>query len=170
MANIFIISNSSALFMGQEIPIAIGKNGFCFSHHKHEGDGKTPLIDLRPTAFFYRPDRVRRIKTFLPTTALKQSDGWCDAPLDREYNQFVARPFRASSENLYRNDHCYDYILATDYNYPNATPHKGSAIFIHIMHDDNRPTAGCIAFRKNDFQRIIASLQKNDSFCMQIKL
>lgn len=170
MANILIVSDKLALFMGQEMPIAIGRNGFCSLSQKHEGDGRTPLVDLKPTAFFYRADRARRIKTTIPTYSIYSHDGWCDAPLDREYNQFVSLPFRASAENLYRNDHCYDYILATDYNYPHAIPHKGSAIFIHIMHDDNRPTAGCVAFRKQDLQRIIANLQENDSFCMQIKV
>jgi L,D-peptidoglycan transpeptidase YkuD (ErfK/YbiS/YcfS/YnhG family) len=84
--------------------------------------------------------------------------------MDSAYNQFVTLPYRASAENLYRHDHRYDYILVTDYNYPDAIPHKGSAIFIHIMHDDKTPTAGCIAFRESDLKRIITSLQVGDCF------
>ena len=164
MANILIQSHNTALFMGQKMPITIGKNGFCNIADKQEGDNKTPVVHLKPVAFFYRADRVRRIKTFLPTLPIYRNDGWCDAPMDTQYNQFVALPYRASAENLYRYDHRYDYILVTDYNYPNATPHKGSAIFIHIMHDDQTPTAGCIAFRKHDLKRIIANLHINDSF------
>lgn len=170
MSDIFIISSQYAIFKGQKIPITIGKNGFCSVLHKQEGDNKTPVVNLKPVLLFYRPDRVRRIKTFLPTFPIHFHDGWCDAPLDRCYNQFITHPFRASAENLYRNDNRYDYILVTDYNYPTAVPHKGSAIFIHIMHDDKTPTAGCVAFEKNDLKRIIASLQYNDTFLMQIKL
>jgi L,D-peptidoglycan transpeptidase YkuD (ErfK/YbiS/YcfS/YnhG family) len=170
MANIIIKSDKIAVFKGQKIPITIGKNGFCPVKDKQEGDNKTPIVTLKPVAFFYRPDRVRRIKTFLPTFPIYRRVGWCDAPLDRYYNQFVTLPFRGSAENLYRNDHRYDYILVTDYNYPDAIPHKGSAIFIHIMHDDKTPTAGCIGFSKDNLKRIIASLQYNDTFCMQIKV
>ena len=164
MAHIQIISPNKALFMGKTIPITIGKNGFCSVADKQEGDNKTPLIDLTPVAFYYRPDRVRRIKTFLPTTSICTYDGWCDMPLDMYYNHYVRLPFRSSAENLYRHDHRYDYILVTDYNYPLATPHKGSAIFIHIMHEDKTPTAGCIGFHADDLKRIIANLQRGDKF------
>lgn len=164
MVSVFIKSEDKALFMGKYIPITIGRNGFCLTQNKQEGDGKTPIIDLEPVALFYRPDRVRCIKTFLPTFPIYKNDGWCDAPLDREYNQYVHLPFRASAENLYRQDHRYDYILVTNYNFPDAQPYKGSAIFIHIMHEDKTPTAGCIGFRADDLKRIIASLKQNDKF------
>jgi L,D-peptidoglycan transpeptidase YkuD (ErfK/YbiS/YcfS/YnhG family) len=164
MAHIFIKSDNTAMFIGQKMPITIGKNGFCSVFDKQEGDNRTPIVDLTPVAFLYRPDRVRRIKTFLPTFAIHKNDGWCDAPLDRHYNQYVILPYTASSENLYRIDHRYDYILVTDYNYPNAEPYRGSAIFIHIMHDDMTPTAGCLGFRKADLKRIITALQYGDRF------
>lgn len=164
MPDIIIESENTALFMGQKMPITIGKNGFCHVSNKIEGDNKTPYVDLTPVAFFYRADRVRRIKSFLPTFAIHKHDGWCDAPLDTQYNQYVTLPYKASAENLYRTDHRYDYILVTDYNYPNAAPYGGSAIFIHIMHDDMTPTAGCIGFQCYDLKRIIACLTLGDRF------
>ncbi len=170
MPHIYIKNATTARFMGQSLPITIGKNGFCLPKDKQEGDKKTPLVDLRPMALFYRPDKVRRIKTFLPTFPIYKNDGWCDAPNDKMYNQFVNLPYKASCENMYRQDRRYDYVLVTDYNYPNAEPYAGSAIFIHICHEDKTPTAGCIGFTEKDLKRIIASLQPNDRFVINATL
>lgn len=164
MPHINIISPSKAEFLGKEIPLAIGKNGFCPISEKIEGDHKTPLVNLKPMALYYRCDRVPLIETFLPTYSIHENDGWCDDPQHPDYNQFITFPFNHSAEKLYRQDHCYDYILVTDYNYPKAEPYKGSAIFIHLMHDDKRPTAGCLAFEKEDLQLIIQNLTPNDYF------
>ncbi len=56
----------------------------------------------RLRAVLYRPDRVRRPRTHLPVRAIRQRDGWCDAPADRNYNRPVRHPYPASAERLWR--------------------------------------------------------------------
>ena len=38
-------------------------------------------------------------------------------------------------------------------------PNKGSAVFIHLT-DDYKPTAGCIALRKKDFEILLKLIDK----------
>ena len=40
----------------------------------------------------------------------------------------------------------HDLVLLTDWNWPKATPGKGSAIFLHRWRRPGYPTAGCVAF------------------------
>ncbi|KEO54208.1 hypothetical protein TP2_04615 [Thioclava pacifica DSM 10166] len=58
-----------------------------------------------------------------------------------------------------RSDPLYDIVLITDWNYPAATPGRGSAIFLHQRRRAGYPTAGCLAFRRDHLiwiaQRII---------------
>ena len=61
-------------------------------------------------------------------------------------------------ENLYRIDHRYDYIISISYN-EQKTPNKGSAIFIHLT-NDYKPTAGCIALKKKDFEILLKLINK----------
>jgi L,D-peptidoglycan transpeptidase YkuD (ErfK/YbiS/YcfS/YnhG family) len=44
----------------------------------------------------------------------------------------------------------YDLILLTDWNWPQAVPGRGSAIFIHTWRRPRRPTAGCVALAQPD--------------------
>ena len=46
----------------------------------------------------YRADRALRPTTALPTRALKQIDGWCDASGDANCNGPVKLPYHASAE------------------------------------------------------------------------
>ena len=168
MSNILVKSPTQCLVYDKMLGMMSGKNGFCAYQDKQEGDLKTPLVSLKPVALYYRSDRVQALDSFLPTYEITQNCGWCDDPSDKNYNQFVTLPYPASAEKLYRDDACYDYFLVTDYNYLNPIPHKGSAIFIHLMHSDHRPTAGCLAFSKADFTFIIKHLQPSDAFVMSI--
>ncbi|PKP67891.1 MAG: hypothetical protein CVT83_07680, partial [Alphaproteobacteria bacterium HGW-Alphaproteobacteria-5] len=47
-------------------------------------------------------------------------------------------------------DPLYDLILPLDWNWPEARPGKGSAIFIHQWRRPGHPTAGCLAFARRD--------------------
>ena len=40
-------------------------------------------------------------------------------------------------------------------------PYKGSAIFIHLT-NDYKPTAGCVALNKNDFDILLKLLDKKN--------
>jgi L,D-peptidoglycan transpeptidase YkuD (ErfK/YbiS/YcfS/YnhG family) len=48
-----------------------------------------------------------------------------------------------------RADPLYDIVLITDYNFPEAVPGKGSAIFLHQHRRAGYPTEGCIALRRD---------------------
>ena len=60
---------------------------------------------------------------------------------------------RETHEKLFRKDSTYDYLIIINYN-KNKTPHKGSAIFLHLT-NNYKPTAGCIAIKKKDFEILL---------------
>ena len=66
-----------------------------------------------------------------------------------EYNHLVRAPYAPSHEQMRRADPFYDVVLVTDWNYPDAEPGKGSAIFLHQWRKPHHPTEGCIAFRRD---------------------
>ncbi len=133
---------------GVTLPCSIGRGGI--THNKREGDLATPAGTHRIAGMLFRPDRIAR--NMLPRWAqpIGPRDLWCDAPEHLAYNQLVRAPFAASAERLCRADPLYDLILVTDWNYPDAAPHRGSAIFLHQWRRPGFPTAGCIALARRD--------------------
>ena len=143
------------IWRGRRYPVEIGRGGL--STTKREGDGATPVGTLRILGMLYRADRLPR-----PTPWAKPigpGDLWCDASGHPAYNQPVRAPFTPSHERLARPDPLYDIVLITDWNYPQATPGKGSAIFLHQRRRAGFPTAGCIAFRRSDLIEIARKLR-----------
>jgi len=61
-------------------------------------------------------------------------------------------------ESLYRTDNIYDYIISISHNH-RKIPNKGSAIFIHLT-DNYKPTAGCVALKKKDFEILLKLINK----------
>lgn len=142
-------------FSGKTYPCAIGRAGLVAAEQKREGDGKTPMGNFRLRGCYYRPDRITPPRTLLPLIALSPDDGWCDDPAHAAYNRPVKLPFAACHERLWRDDHAYDLILPLGYNDDPVVAGRGSAIFLHAMHDDGRPTAGCIAMRREDLLTLL---------------
>ncbi len=131
-----------ALWVGtRRIPCTLGKSGR--THAKSEGDGATPATTLTITACLYRPDRVQRPAPW--AMAIRPNDGWSDEPTDPDYNHLIRRPHAPSHERLWRADPLYDVVLCTDWNWPDAVPGAGSAIFVHRWRRPGFPTEGCIA-------------------------
>ena len=56
-------------------------------------------------------------------------------------------------KKLYRKDNKYDYLITINHN-DKKVPYKGSAIFLHLT-DNYKPTAGCIALKKKDFEILL---------------
>ena len=83
---------------------------------------------------------------------------WCDDPKDQKYNEEIRTRNKDLKENLYRKDHKYDYVISISHN-EKKIPNKGSAIFIHLT-DDYKPTAGCVALKKNDFEILLKLIDK----------
>ncbi|PTV94165.1 L,D-peptidoglycan transpeptidase YkuD (ErfK/YbiS/YcfS/YnhG family) [Rhodobacter aestuarii] len=140
------LTPSGLIAFGRRYPVQIGRGGL--SRTKQEGDGATPVGRLRVVEMLYRASRLPRPTAW--ARAIGPQDLWCDAPDHPAYNQLVRAPFAASHERMARPDPLYDIVLVSDWNYPQATPGKGSAIFLHQRRRLCYPTAGCIALRRAD--------------------
>jgi L,D-peptidoglycan transpeptidase YkuD (ErfK/YbiS/YcfS/YnhG family) len=138
---------------GVSFPCALGRSGR--SSAKREGDGATPIGAFKLRQVLYRADRVQRPRSSLPVTVLRNDDGWCDEPGDRNYNRRVRHPYAASAEHLWRTDHLYDVVAVLGYNESPRVRGRGSAIFMHVAGEHFAATAGCVALRMADLRRVI---------------
>lgn len=148
------------LLGGRAVPCAVGRSGR--RALKREGDGATPRGNLVLERLFYRPDRGPRPRTGLPVTPLRPSDGWCDAPCDRNYNRAVRHPYPASAEVMWRDDGLYDIVVVLSHNRLPRVRGRGSAIFMHVARPGFQPTEGCIALRPADLRRLLGRLRSGD--------
>ena len=126
---------------------------------KREGDGGTPLGRFPVRHVLYRADRMARPRTRLPVSAIRDDDGWCDDPADRNYNRLVTLPSRRSAEGLKRADMLYDLVLVLGYNDRPRVRGKGSAIFVHLAREGLTPTEGCIALSRHDLTMLLSRVQ-----------
>lgn len=139
-------------FKGRRFPCTVGRGGLTCD--KREGDSATPRGIHHITGLLYRPDRlVRPAPWAMPIT---KDDLWSDAPGDPAYNHLVRAPYAPSHEKLRRADPLYDVILLTDWNWPDATPGAGSAIFLHQWRRPGFPTEGCLGFARTRIHWICA--------------
>ena len=136
-----VVTRRGLRFLGQYFPCTVGHSGI--RRDKCEGDGATPAGSHRITGCLYRPDRMACPCSW--ARPIWPGDLWSDDPRDASYNSLVRHPHRYSHESLRRADPMYDLILLTDWNWPNAAPGRGSAIFIHSWRKPGHPTHGCIA-------------------------
>ena len=135
---------------GVTMPCALGRGGL--TRRKREGDGATPRGVHRIVGLLYRPDRMARPATW--ARPVRPGDLWSDDPEDARYNRMVRAPYGPSHERLFRADPLYDLILLTDWNWPDAAPGRGSAIFAHRWRKPGHPTEGCVALRPGDLRWI----------------
>ncbi|OYX45147.1 MAG: hypothetical protein B7Z02_02575 [Rhodobacterales bacterium 32-67-9] len=143
-----VLTPAGLRYCGRIFPLSIGRSGIATD--KREGDGATPAGTHRIIGLLFRPDRIAAHT--LPPWAepIHLEDRWCDAPGHPAYNHLVRKAFGPSQERLRRGDPLYDLILPLDWNWPDAVPGKGSAIFIHQWRRPGYPTAGCLAFARRD--------------------
>ena len=137
-------------------PVALGRSGILAN--KREGDGGTPRGRFRLKQLWWRQDRISRPRTALPTRAIRPDDAWSEDPSDRRYNRPVRRQPGETGDRLMRDDDLYDLIIELDHNDRPRIAGRGSAVFIHVARDGFKPTAGCIAFRRNDLLRLLERL------------
>lgn len=148
-----VVTPMGVRFQGRLFPATVGRNGI--TARKREGDGCTPAGTHRIVGLLYRPDRVAA--SLLPDWAvpIRIGDLWCEDPDHPDYNLMVRAPFAAGHETLRRADPLYDVVLVTDWNWPEAQPGLGSAIFVHAWRRPGAPTAGCVAFAPDDLLWIV---------------
>ena len=152
-----VITPQAARFLGRTFPVSVGRSGIVPPGAKREGDGATPAGVHTFTGCLYRPDRLAPPCDW--AVPVRPTDLWCDDPAHPDYNLPVRAPFAASHERLARPDPLYDLILLTDWNWPQVDPGRGSAIFVHTWRAPRRPTAGCVAFDRQDLLWITARIR-----------
>jgi L,D-peptidoglycan transpeptidase YkuD (ErfK/YbiS/YcfS/YnhG family) len=148
------LTPTGLLFSGRRFACTIGRAGI--SADKREGDGATPLGTHRIMGMYYRPDRLRGAALPAWAQPIRLRDLWSDDMADPAYNHLVRAPHGFSHEVMRRADPLYDLVMITDWNWPNAVPGKGSAIFLHSWRRPGYPTAGCVAFSRADLLWIAA--------------
>lgn len=142
---------------GRIVRCALGKAGVIAAADKREGDNKSPLGSWAIREVLYRPDVYPDgPRTALPTKAMAQDDGWCDAPGDPAYNRPVKLPYPASAERMWRDDHVYDLVGVLAHNDDPPVPGMGSAIFLHLARDGYPGTEGCVALAREDLEALLA--------------
>lgn len=144
---------------GLSLRCALGKGGVIQTPEKREGDGASPAGVWPVRRVWYRPDKGPAPETGIPAIALRPSDGWCDAPGDVHYNQWVPLPYPARHERLWREDGLYDLIVELGYNDDPAVPGRGSAIFLHVARPGYAPTEGCVALAEAGLREVLKRLQ-----------
>ncbi len=145
-----VVGRWGARFMGRRFACSIGRGGV--TPRKREGDGATPVGVHRIVGMLYRSDRMVRPADW--ALSIGPADVWSDDPRDPDYNKMMRRPHLYGHERLHRADPVYDLILITDWNWPISAPGHGSAIFVHQWRRPRHPTAGCVAFARDDLQWI----------------
>ena len=147
----------------------IGSGGLKIASKKVEGDKTTPIGKWYFKSLYYRSDRVLRPKfkkkNILKINQITKHCGWCDDIRSHYYNKYVKikslRSQNTNYEKLWREDEAYDIIIVISHNLKPTIKNKGSAIFIHIAKKKFKPTKGCIAVRKVDMKKIVASINYN---------
>jgi L,D-peptidoglycan transpeptidase YkuD (ErfK/YbiS/YcfS/YnhG family) len=142
-------------FCGRVVRCALGRGGVIAAERKREGDGASPLGVWPILRVLYRADRGPAPITGLPTAAILEDDGWCDASDDPAYNRPVRLPYPASCERMWREDEVYDIVCVLGHNDPPRAG-LGSAIFLHCARPDYQPTEGCVALARSDLQAVLA--------------
>ena len=141
-------------FLGRTYPCTIGRAGV--TADKREGDGATPRGVHRIVGMLYRADRVPAPAAW--AVPIGPGDLWSDDPRDPAYNHLVQAPHPFNHESLRRADPMYDLVLVTDWNWPEAEPGRGSAIFVHQWRRRGAPTAGCIALARPHLHALAARI------------
>jgi L,D-peptidoglycan transpeptidase YkuD (ErfK/YbiS/YcfS/YnhG family) len=143
-----VVTRWGARFLGRSFPCSVGRGGILPARRKREGDGATPAGEHRLVGMLFNPARLARPADWaLPVS---HADRWSDDPRDAAYNTMVRMPHGFGHERLWRADPLYDLILLTDWNWPMSVPGRGSAIFVHSWRRPRFPTAGCVAFARED--------------------
>ena len=143
------------LTLGQTtFPCLLGRTGR--RHFKREGDGATPVGVWMLREVHYRADRLPRPSTGLTVRESRATDAWCEDPRDGRYNRKITLPPGEGNETFWRVDGAYDIVIPTSHNARPRIRGMGSAIFFHLTRPGSNATAGCVALRLRDMQKIIA--------------
>jgi len=154
-----IINKSGYLkYKNLKFKCALGKAGI--GNKKKEGDNITPCGIYKIIKIYIRKDRIKKTKFKFRIIQIRKNLGWCDDPKSKNYNKQIKIPNSCGYEKLYRNDNIYDIICVLNYNTDPIIKNKGSAIFIHVAHQNYKNTRGCIALNKKDLLNVLSRINK----------
>ena len=126
-----IVKKSGYLrFKNLKFRCALGKAGV--KEKTIEGDNITPKGIFKILKIYYRPDKIKKIKTLIKKIKIRKNMGWCDDPNSHLYNKQIKLPSKFGHEKLYRNDNLYDLIVVLNYN-TNPIIKKKVALFFYIL-------------------------------------
>jgi len=152
-STLIVLSDGTALWGDRRMRVALGRSGV--RREKLEGDGATPVGLFPARELLWRPDRMPRPESRLPSRPILPDDGWCDDPTSPDYNRPIKLPHPAGHEVLRRDDHLYDLVVVIGHNDDPPVPGLGSAVFLHLARSDWGPTEGCVAFSRDDLAFVI---------------
>ena len=109
--------------------------------------------------YYFRKDRLNSPRCKIKKKVITKSLAWCDDSTQKKYNEEIQVFNKKSREKFFRIDNKYDYLITINHN-EKKIPYKGSAIFLHLT-DDYKPTAGCIALKRKDFEILLKLIDKN---------
>lgn len=139
-----------------------GKNGL---YKEREGDSKTPVGVFRMGVPFGR----KPAEEGFPSGYIQVDDSyyWNGDSDSASYNKLVStknsNDFRRSeSEHLINYGAYYNYCLDIGYN-ADGTPHKGSAIFLHCV-VNNENTHGCVAVPEDVMKTVLKTYRDNATY------
>lgn len=143
----------------QPMMASIGRNGFALPGEKVEGDGKSPTgVFALGQLFSYE----NKVNTSLPFIQTAGDDKWIDDTNHVDYNKYIKGNTTATSfEHLHLSDIYYKYCMVIEYNTNPVVKGKGSAIFFHVADANYKPTAGCVAIKETDMNKILSWLKPN---------
>jgi L,D-peptidoglycan transpeptidase YkuD (ErfK/YbiS/YcfS/YnhG family) len=153
---IHVINKNTLIIDDFKLKCCIGRNGL--NSNKKEGDYSTPKGLFNLKKLYFRKDRVGVPKSKINRKIIRRNMAWCDDPKHKKYNEEIKTHNKNLKENLYREDHNYDYIISISHN-ERKISYKGSAVFIHLT-DNYKPTAGCVALKKKDFEILLKLIDK----------
>ena len=152
------VKNKNTLIIDDfKFKCCVGNGGL--NSNKREGDYSTPKGIFKLKKLYFRKDRVGSPKCKIAKKIIRRNMAWCDNPRHSKYNEEINILNKSYKENFYRKDFRYDYLITINYN-ERKIPFKGSAIFIHLT-NNYKPTAGCIAIKKKDFEILLKLINKN---------
>ena len=159
---VILVKNKHTLQIGEfKFKCCIGKKGS--TKYKIEGDKKTPKGTFRVENLYYRKDRIDKPTTMLKCIEIKENMGWCDdIRFPKKYNKLFKIRNNIKHEKLMRNDNKYDLLIPIKYNFTKPKIGFGSCIFIHLT-KNYKPTAGCVALKKNDFLIMLKLIKKKST-------
>jgi L,D-peptidoglycan transpeptidase YkuD (ErfK/YbiS/YcfS/YnhG family) len=138
---------------------SIGRNGFALCGKKLEGDGKSPTGIYNLGQLFSYESNINTELPFIQTT---EDDKWIDDTNHSDYNRYVkGNTTAASFEHLHLSGIYYKYCMVIEYNTHPVVKGKGSAIFFHVADSNYSPTAGCVAIKEADINKILYWLKPN---------